>query len=179
MERVLVVDSSEAVFRVRAGDTEAFGGIVECFQSPIIRYLCGLTGDAELARDLAQDTFVQAFKSLSKTTRDLPLKAWLYRIATNNALQHRRRAKRVSFVPLSDNPGEDAAESAIDTAAAQEALLKVPEKLRACMVLHFIDGFKYREIAETLGISEDAVRMRVARGSEAFRGFYRAEGDER
>ncbi len=61
----------------------------------------------------------------------------------------------------------------------QEALLEVPEKLRACMVLHFVGGFKYREIADTLGISEDAVRMRVARGSEGFRRAYRAGGDAR
>ncbi len=54
----------------------------------------------------------------------------------------------------------------------EAAMLKVPEVQRVCMMLHFVEGFKYREIAQTLGISEDAVRMRVARGSEEFRKVY-------
>jgi RNA polymerase sigma-70 factor (ECF subfamily) len=60
----------------------------------------------------------------------------------------------------------------METAAVHDALLKVPEKLRVCMVLHYVDGFKHREIAAMLGISEDAVRMRVARGSGQFRKLY-------
>ena len=179
------MENQDAVSRVRAGDTEAFAQIVEQFQLPIIRYLYRMTGDDELARDLAQDTFVQAYKGLAKTTPDLPLKTWLYRIATNNALQHRRRKRLISFLPFNADTDskEDMAQAGdadTDRLAVVESLLKIPEKLRVCMVLHFIDGFKYREIAETLGISEDAVRMRVARGSDEFRRLYGAAGgDER
>ena len=57
----------------------------------------------------------------------------------------------------------------------KEALLKVPGEQRTCMVLHFVEGLKYREIAEILGISEDAVRKRVARGSHEFRKAYHPE----
>ena len=57
--------------------------------------------------------------------------------------------------------------------AIQEALNKVPEDQRTCLVLHLVEGFKYREIAETMEISEDAVRMRVARGKAAFQMVYR------
>jgi RNA polymerase sigma-70 factor (ECF subfamily) len=183
MEGTLVLESSEAVARMRSGDPDAFAEVVESDKTLIVRYLYRLTGDHETARDLAQDTFVQAYKAIPRTSPDLSLKPWLYRIATNNALQHRRRKRLLSFVPFGDDskdeslkgPGVDLAESA----AVQEALLKVPEKLRVCMVLHHIDGFKYREIAGMLGISEDASRMRVARGSEEFRRRYAAEGDER
>jgi RNA polymerase sigma-70 factor (ECF subfamily) len=59
--------------------------------------------------------------------------------------------------------------------AINEAMLKVPDKQRACMVLHFVEGLKYREIAATLGISEDAVRKRVIRGCEQFRRAYRQQ----
>ena len=179
------MENQDAVSRVRSGDTEAFAQIVEQFQLPIIRYLYRMTGDDELARDLAQDTFVQAYKGLAKTTPGLPLKTWLYRIATNNALQHRRRKRLISFLPFNSDTDskEDMVQSGnadTDRLAVEESLLKIPEKLRVCMVLHFIDGFKYREIAETLGISEDAVRMRVARGSDEFRRLYGAAGgDER
>ena len=54
----------------------------------------------------------------------------------------------------------------------ETALLKVPKEEKVWMALHFVEGFKYQEIAKTLGISEDAVRMRVARGSQEFRKQY-------
>ncbi len=174
------MENPDVVARARKGDRGAFGEIVEVFQAPIVRYLYRLTGEIELARDLGQDTFVQAFEGLARTTQDLPFKTWLYRIATNNALQHRRRRKLLSFVPLGDEGQQNNLKYEQDlsgTAAVQEALLKVPPKLRVCMVLHMVDGFRYREIAETLGISIDAVRMRVARGSVEFRKHY-GGGDE-
>ena len=54
----------------------------------------------------------------------------------------------------------------------RHALLEVPRNQRECLVLHFVSGFKYYEIAATLGISEDAVRKRIARGKEIFRDAY-------
>jgi RNA polymerase sigma-70 factor (ECF subfamily) len=181
MERTLVLDEIATIALVRSGNTDAFAGIVEKYQAPIQRYLYRLTGDYELARDLTQDTFIQAYKSILKTDSELSLRAWLYRIAVNNALQHHRRKKLVSFIPLkkaekidSAHPDEKDRDMAIE-----EALLKVPEKLRVCIMLHFVEGFKYREIAEILGISEEAVRKRVARGSQKFRKLYSAGGGVR
>ena len=177
-----MLECSDAVARTRAGDVDAFACLVQRFQSPISNYLYRLTGDGELARDLAQDTFIQAYKGLATTIPSLSFKAWLYRIATNNALQHYRRKALVSFVPLDDDQSPDTpvdtAQGAADVAAVHEALLKVPEKQRVCMVLHFVDGFKHREIAKMLGLSEDAVRMRVARGGEEFRKAYGASGGD-
>ena len=182
MERAETLEGSGALSRVRAGDREAFTAIVRQFQSPIVTYLFRLTGDGELARDLAQDTFIRAYKALARTTPDLPLKTWLYRIATNNALQYHRRKAIVSFVPLDDDlrtiAHVDPAQKATEAAAVHEALLKVPKSLRICMVLHFVDGFRHREIATMLGVSEDAVRMRVARGCEEFRKQYSASGGD-
>ena len=169
---------------VRAGNTDAFAGIVEHYQAPIQRYLYRLTGDYELARDLAQDTFVQAYKNILKTDSELSLRAWLYRIAENNARQHYRRKKLISFIPFSgmkkvETSTSDYADEAERYMAIKEALLKVPQKQRVCMVLHFVEGFRYREIAEILGISEEAVRKRVARGSREFRKMYSTGGGVR
>jgi RNA polymerase sigma-70 factor (ECF subfamily) len=176
MEKTGALDGLDIPCRVHAVDAAAFTAIVQRFQSPIVSYLFHLTGDAEIARDLAQDTFIRAYKALPRTTTDLPLKTWLYRIATNTALQYHRRRAIVSFVPLDDGlktiANIDPARAATEAAAVHEALLKVPQRLRVCMVLHFVDGFKHREIAKMLGISEDAARMRVARGSEEFRRLY-------
>ncbi len=106
------------------------------FQSAIIHYLYHLTGDSELARDLAQDTFLQAYKSLPKTIRDLPLKNWLYRIATNNAIGYHRRKTILSFIPWEDNRRPhiegDTLQQVSEAADVRAALLKLPEKLRVC-----------------------------------------------
>jgi len=168
-----LLEEARVIALVRAGEVDAFTEIVEHYQSPIIRYLYRLTGDHEMAKDLAQDTFIQAYKGILKTDAELSLKAWLYRIATNNALQHHRRKKVLSFIPFTSREKNIAAEGNKadcpgESAAIQEALYKIPEDQRTCVVLHFVEGFKYREIAETLGISEEAVRKRVTRGRKLF-----------
>jgi RNA polymerase sigma-70 factor (ECF subfamily) len=167
------LEEAQVIALVRAGEVDAFADIVEHYQSPIIRYLYRLTGDYELAKDLTQDTFVQAYKGILKTNAELSFKAWLYRIATNNALRHHRRKKLLSFIPFTSREHDISAEGNQadcpgDSAAIQEALHKIPDEQRTCVVLHFVDGFKYREIAETLAISEEAVRKRVARGRKLF-----------
>jgi len=178
----MVAEYTDIMVRARAGDMEAFAGLVQQFQAAIVSYLFRLTGDKELARDLAQDTFIQAYKNLAKTSFTVSFRAWLYRIATNNALQYFRRQSRLAFVPLDDNRSTDtipdAAHEGTEAAAIHEALLKLTGRLRVCLVLHFVDGFKHHEIAKMLGISEDAVRMRVARGCAEFRRLYRASGGE-
>jgi RNA polymerase sigma-70 factor (ECF subfamily) len=178
------LDEVAAIALVQAGNSDAFAEIIDKYQIPIQRYLYRLTGDYELARDLAQDTFVQAYKGILKTKEDISFKAWLYRIATNNAWQHRRRKKLISFITLDDTTKSNQQSGEVqdininDRMEIQEALIKVPEEQRTCLVLHFVEGFKYKEIAATLGISEDAVRMRVARGKEAFKKYYKGGGDD-
>jgi RNA polymerase sigma-70 factor (ECF subfamily) len=178
------LDEVSIIALMREGDTDAFAGIVEHYQAPIQRYLYRLTGDYELARDLAQDTFVKAYKNILKTDSELSLKAWLYRIAENNARQHYRRKKLISFIPFSgmkrlETSTSDYADEAERHMTMEEALLKVPQKQRVCMVLHFVEGFRYREIAEILEISEEAVRKRVTRGSRQFQKMYSAGGGVR
>jgi len=175
------LEEAKVIALVRAGEVDAFAGIIEYYQAPIIRYLYRLTGDYEMAKDLAQDTFVQAYKGILKTDAELSFKAWLYRIATNNAFQHSRRKKLLSFIPFTSKErdiqiADERPDCPEDTVAIREALLKVPQEQRTCLVLHFVEGFKYREIAETLGCSEEAVRKRVARGRKLFIEMYDREG---
>ncbi len=140
-----------------------------------------MTGDPEVAQDLVQKTFIDAHRGILASNSDLSLKAWIYRIATNNALQHLRRRRLISFLPFSrlgdafTSNLRAISHEPIERIAIQEALLKVPVDQRTAMVLHFVEGFRYREIGELLGISEDAVRKRVARGSKRFRSAYGAD----
>ena len=173
------MDEAQVISEVRTGATEAFGEIVEHYQAPIVRYLSRLTGDPEVARDLAQDTFVQAYKGILKTRSELRFKAWLYRIATNNALQYHRRRRLLSFVPFVGSEGPELRDTSTspdavpERMAIQEALLEVPLQRRECLVLHYVEGLKYREIAGVVDATEEAVRKRVSRGSKEFREAYR------
>jgi RNA polymerase sigma-70 factor (ECF subfamily) len=171
------MDEIAVIGLVRDGTADAFSAIIDHYQEPIFRYLYRLTGEYQLAQDLAQDTFVKAYEEILKTRDELNLKAWLYKIATNNAYKHFRRAKLISFLPLDDGRAHSLTENGepdntTEQLAIREAIKSVPLEMRNCLVLHLVEGFKYREIAETLGISEDAVRMRVSRGKEAFRKCY-------
>jgi RNA polymerase sigma-70 factor (ECF subfamily) len=174
------LEEARIIDLVRNGEVNAFAEIIDHYQTSIIRYLYRLTGDLEMARDLTQDTFIQAYKGILKTNADISFRAWLYRIATNNALQHQRRKKLLSFIPFKlnehDVPSAERTDRTPEILAINEALLKLPEEQRTCLLLHFVEGFKYREIAMTLGCSEDAVRKRVARGKKLFIDLYNQEG---
>lgn len=177
-----MLDDTQVLTKVRNGNDGAFSEIVEHYQTSILRYLYRLTGDYDLAKDLTQDTFLQAYKNILKTNNDISLKAWLYKIATNNAWQNSRRKRLLSIVMFKTGKAatdhrEDIQPNTLDESIAiQEVMNKIPVKFRVCMVLHFVEGFKYKEIAETIGISEEAVRKRVARGSDEFRKLYGGRG---
>ena len=179
------MDEVRVVALIRTGQTDAFGEVVETYQARIYRYVYRLTGDAELAQDLTQDTFVNAYKSILKTRSELSLSAWLYRIATNLVHSMWRRRKLISFIPLvgDDHPlspsrtgysgsRSEEPDDVIERMSIEESLIEVPRENRTCMVLHYIEGLKYKEIASVVGISEEAVRKRVARGNQRFRQAY-------
>lgn len=175
------MEDAQVITMVRSGNIDAFAEIVERYQSPIAGYLYRLTGEYEVALDLTQDTFIQAFKSIFKLKESILFKSWLYGIATNKALQYRRHKKIITFIPLENlktdlSGGNNPVKVNDEKIMIETTLLKIPEEQRICMLLHFIEGFKYREIAQTLGISEDAVRMRVTRGSQEFRRQYMSAG---
>ena len=175
MDEALILES------VRNGDTDAFAGIIERYQLPITRYLYRLTGNWETARDLAQDTFIQAYKSILKTDFNTSFKAWLYKTATNNSYQFFRKYKPQKFTN-SEITGEevnqtskDCSESIIESMVIRTTLLEVDKDQRVCLLLHFWEGLKYREIAGIIGISEEAVRKRVTRGCQEFRKHYQGQ----
>lgn len=178
-----MLEDNELIDMVRKGNADSFSGIIERYQSPIFRYIYRLSGNYQVALDLRQDTFLRAYKGIMRNEVRVSFKAWLYRIATSNTLQYLRRKRLLSFVPLKNvrekdiSSREDPAAVIGERSDVRDVLGRIPRERRVCMVLHFIEGFKYREIAETLGISEEAVRKRVARGSEEFRRLYGGGGE--
>jgi RNA polymerase sigma-70 factor (ECF subfamily) len=172
---------SALVHDARLGSEEAFGALFERFQTPIVNYIYRLVSDWETANDLAQDTFLKAYQALPRTAENLQISPWLYRIATNTALDALRRRKRITWVPInaeSEPYANDTAARQAESDAIQRALEQVPADQRTCLVLNMSQGMSYKEIAETLGISVNLVAVRIFRGREKFIDAYKKANSE-
>lgn len=167
-----------------AGDRGAFDRIVQDYQARIARYIQRLVNDEELALDLTQDTFVNAYRNIRSLRSGLALSAWLYRIATNLAMQARSRNRRILWQPLGDLE-ERAGSSAeppdaliINRELVSDALAQLPRERAACLLLHAREGFSYEEVALIMNSTPEAVRKRIARAKEQFRAVYDAASKE-
>jgi len=172
-------DEAALVAAARAGDRAAFGALFDRYQTPIVNYLYRVVGDWETANDLAQDSFLKAYQALGRTEPDLQLAPWLYRIATNTALDALRRRKRITWVPFLeeyDPPalGGDPGITVPNQDAVQRALQAVPADYRVALVLHLHQGLSYKEIGALLGVAPNLVAVRVFRGREKFIKAYNA-----
>src|SRR5436305_11949997 len=98
----------QVVESLRARDAQAFRSLIERLQQPIVGYLHRLVGDYEVALDLAQDTFLQVYKEIEKTSQGLLLDPWIYRIATNFGLRYLNRKRLRQFI------GFESASSPVD-----------------------------------------------------------------
>lgn len=139
----------------------------------MIRLIARITGDPALAEDLAQDTFVKAFRNLTAFDTTRRLSSWLLRIAHNTALDALRRTK-ARTVPLddgrSDGPATPAAPVAPDPVeqralaeALAGALATVRPEYRAAVTLRYEEGLSFQEIGRILGMPEATARSHVHR----------------
>lgn len=142
-----------------------------------------LTGDAQAARDLTQETFLRAWRHFEQArTYERPL-AWLLRIATNLAFsQYQRESSRraVSTDRLTDADApsrSDPMRGLAERDLVQRTLLELPPNQRAALVLREVYGFTCEEIGSMLGVSRDAVKMALFRGREGFRRRYLGKED--
>jgi RNA polymerase sigma-70 factor (ECF subfamily) len=185
--------SAETQFieRLRKGDAAAFDRLVEERSGDIYAVLYRLTEDPEEARDLTQETFLQAFRNIAHFRGDADLRTWLYRIAVNQARnrwrwwKRRRRERTVSLdAPAGDRDGtslgarlEDRSEGNPEQLALagerERALLKALGALarayREVIVLRDIEGLSYEEVAASLDLSVGTVKSRLSRGRTELR----------
>lgn len=181
----------EALAKVAAGDADAFAPLVESHQERLFRLCERLLGDAEEARDAAQDIFLKAYRKAADVRPQGQVYTWLYRIAVNHCLNKLRRRKLVRFLrwdapaggessPAFDPPDRAADPAAILEArrrwqATREAIGKLPENQRAVLVLVRFEGLSYKQVAEVLGITEGAVESRLVRAMRRLEAAQEAE----
>jgi RNA polymerase sigma-70 factor, ECF subfamily len=136
-----------------------------------------MLGDQARAQELAQETFVRAYQALSRGTEFQNPRAWLYRVASRLAIDHHRRAGRRQVVTLPEDlhaPTEREAE-VLERLTVQSALTALHPKYRVPLLLYVYEGWTVLEIAETLQLSESAIKMRLSRAREMFRHAYERE----
>jgi RNA polymerase sigma-70 factor (ECF subfamily) len=174
-----------------AGNDHAFEALVTRYQARVYRLACRLTSETD-APDVLQETFLQIHRHLPSFRGDSQFSTWMYRIATNAALMHRRaRARRPTepldaFLPRFDDHGVHAAtppqlrvaaqaEHYLDrrqlVAKAREFLDRLPDANRDAFVLRDLEELPTADVARTLGIKPAAVRQRVHRARLMLRGF--------
>jgi RNA polymerase sigma-70 factor, ECF subfamily len=143
----------------------------------ILAYLYRLVGDRKQAEDLTQDTFLKAYRAWPDLPAGANVRAWLYRIGTNTALDWLRRRRLIAWLPLFERDNHPAvrtcfAETVLETVAVQRALAQIPARYRVPLVLYACQGLATCEIAEILHISRGAVKTRLFRAREKFRRVY-------
>lgn len=178
----------ELVRRAVAGDREAFASLVERHHARILALLERLCGCRESARDLAQETFLSAYRNLASFAHKSAFSTWLHSIACNHAAAVARRRTPALVLDASTAGGGPGLEPEAATPPAwarlerQElaqrvaaALSRLDDRYRQVVVLSDMQGASYEEIAATLDIPLGTVRSRLHRGRLELRTLLRAE----
>jgi RNA polymerase sigma-70 factor (ECF subfamily) len=181
----MVVDSDlDLMLRARQGDASSFEELLRRYRTPLVKYFCRMVRDQALAEDLAQEAFLRVYKARHRYRPDARFTTWLYRIATNLALNAIRDAKgrqtqggsgrgedseaTVEFV----DPMASAEQQLIETDRGRmirEAIEALPENQRPAVILHKYQDVDYRQIAGILKVSESAVKSLLFRAYETLR----------
>jgi RNA polymerase sigma-70 factor, ECF subfamily len=177
--------------RAAAGDDPAFEVLVGRYQARVYRLACRLTSETA-APDVLQETFLQVYRHLPSFRRESQFGTWLYRIATNAALMHRRASARRPaesldvFLPRFDADGKhfatpaelqvaSCADELLDrqflAEKARDAITRLPDLYRDAFVLHDLEEMSTADVAHALGVEPATVRQRVHRARLMVRGY--------
>lgn len=171
-------DVTALVRRAQSGDTAAFSDLVRIHQDEVYTLAYRLTGDPHNAADVAQETFVRAWRAIGRFRGDAKFSTWIHRITVNTAWTDRTRRRRramdsiddLSREPIAGGPSTE--NQAVDAAfggTLGAALNELPVTLRAVVVMKDVYGWSHGEIAEDLGISVTAAKVRLHRGRRILR----------
>ena len=176
--RVPVPDMS-LIERCRASDESAFNEVVSRYKAKVYNYIYRMTGSSDDAEDLTQEVFIRMYTSIDSFRSQSSLSTWLFRIASNLCIDRFRRSKTRTTAfsldePIQGNDSESGHEIPDSTYEPQRllentemaeqiqlSLAQLPEKLRAAVILHDVEGLPYEEIAQIVGCPLGTVKSRL------------------
>lgn len=184
----------ELIAKAAKGDQDAFAQLLELHKGKIYGLTLRLTGSAEDAMDLTQETFFNAWRGLPRFHGQSKFSTWLYRLATNAAIDFLRREKRRGAVATVSLYAEEEPQRALDIPdhrftpqtelerkelqeAIQRGLGRLSDEHRQALVLREVNGLSYAEIAQVLGVEEGTVKSRISRARMALRKALLADGN--
>jgi len=179
---------ADIMLRVKAGDDSAFEYLVQKYRRPMVSFMYRMLHNSAAAEDLAQEVFLRVYRSRESYEASAKFTTWLYRIATNLAMNHARdtRHERPESTVSLDEPNDDTG-ATIDVAdgslSAEELIVRrermaairkrvqaLPERQRSAVIMHKFQQMDYRQIADVLKLSESATKSLLFRAYETLRG---------
>jgi RNA polymerase sigma-70 factor, ECF subfamily len=175
---------------VKAGDEQSFGLLLQRYRTPLVNFLYRMVRSREQAEDLAQEVFIRVYRAREEYVPSAKFTTWLFRIATNLALNsirdHRHQKLEISMDAPVTADAEDGDEKPFEVAdkhptieqelveedrkkMIRHAIEKLPEKQRAAVLLHKYQELDYAEIAKILSVSESALKSLLFRAYESLR----------
>ncbi len=172
-----VISDNELMLKVRSGDIDRLGLIFERYNKPLFGYFVKLTGRTDISEDLVQNVFLRIMKYRDRYRGDGSFSTWIYKIAHNIFIDFIRKRKKLElsedineWTNIEDEGSTD--EEALKNEKLeilQRALMKLPAGKREILTLKRYHELKYKEIAEILGCSEGAVKVRIFRAMDELR----------
>ncbi len=181
------LSDADVMLRVKEGDDAAFEYLVAKFRRPMLGFMYRMAHNASVAEELAQEVFLRVYRSRQTYNAEAKFSTWLYRIATNLAVNYARDTKyeRPQLSVSLDEPDEetgttlDLADSRLNVeqellrrerlAAIRKQVESLPERQRLAVLMHKYQGLDYRQIAEVLKLSESATKSLLFRAYETLR----------
>jgi RNA polymerase sigma-70 factor, ECF subfamily len=166
------VDSDQEIIgRVIAGDRDAFGTLINRYSDPLYRHALGMTGSPDVAEDILQTSFIKAYHHLGEVRGRFD--AWLFRIVANGCKDWLKNIRRTHLSYDEDDQPSNFNTPAEDLDCTElrqdldQALAELAPSLREAFVMKHVEGRSYEEMADLLGTTVGALKMRVHRAREA------------
>ncbi len=178
---------AEVMLRAGTGDDGAFNFLVEKYRRPMVSFMYRMTHSQHIAEELAQEVFLRVYRSRASYAAEAKFTTWLYRIATNLAVNHARDTRNERTAPTVnlDEPDSetgttpDVADATMNVeermlreermAAIRQHVMELPERQRMAVLMHKYQGMDYKQIAEVLKLSESATKSLLFRAYETLR----------
>ena len=178
------MDEAQLIKGIQQGDRKSFQTLVETYQRMVVNTCLGIVHNQADAEDLAQDVFLEIFRTAEKFRGDAKISTWLYRIATNRSLNQIRNNKRKRFFQsiedtftggrnrnseISENRGDQPDQSMADQQRSDllhRAIDRLPEKQRIAFTLNKYEELPYQQIAEIMEISLASVESLIHRAKK-------------
>jgi len=163
----------------KRGDKDAFTKLISLYKAPVYRHAFGMLGDKMEAEDAAQEAFIKAYSFISRLENEYSYSAWMIRIVSNVCMD-RLKKRRKERALVSESIAEARSPSTRDEhlgLTVEEAMRKLTPEHRQVILLHDVQGYRYEEIADLIGIPMGTVKSRLNAGRLALRNELK-KGDE-